>query len=726
MGANRGSLFRLSSGFGTAGRRLRSIRVNRERRGRNLAGSWLLDATNFTRAPRRLVASLRARVGASLAGPRAPRGRRCRRFSFKTAPPSAERAPFSILAALSWAGLSFLACSRTGIGTLPEDAVITSGSGGPAARRAGRAGRAGRARRARGRDLVRRRAGLPRRRSLHDRRVRRRRLSVQAARRRRRRLPAARLRRPRLQRPEPEVFPGSPGDLHGRGRQRLQRRRRLLRSRLRRRAELRLRPRARRRELQQRQGRRLRPDGRLPRRRLHRDARLRLHAERERGLRQRLRRRLRRAHRLRRSGLLRPTPSCSCQAHDEFCGNDADDDCDLLVDCADPDCTGTFPCACQPPGSPEVCTDGQDDDCDKLVDCADPSCLVSPACQSCTAEICDDGLDNNCDDKIDCADPACFFAPNCKPVPEICNNGLDDDNDTLVDCQDPDCANNADLRAAAGELPLAEAHPRHRHVHGRHHGPRERDEGRLRRRRGRGGLLLRAHEALARAPRLDRDELRLDALRAHGQVQHGQGDRLRRRQRRRAMGRGARLHASSTRAPTTCSSTATRSTRSRRRTRGPSCSTSRSTPNPPEICDDGIDNDGDVYVDCADPDCTSVGICATCLQRRPRRARVRRRRVHRRARQRLRRQDRLRGRRLQRERLLRDRVLQRRRRERQRDPRRLQLPLRHRRRLPRRIRSATRTPPSPAASRATQFFGDVCPFVAAGSYCNTTTHQCEF
>jgi hypothetical protein len=24
------------------------------------------------------------------------------------------------------------------------------------------------------------------------------------------------------------------------------------------------------------------------------------------------------------------------------------------------------------------------------------------------------------------------------------------------------------------------------------------------------------------------------------------------------------------------------------------------------------------------------------------------------------------------------------------------------------------------------FFGDVCPFVAAGSYCNATTHQCEF
>jgi len=136
------------------------------------------------------------------------------------------------------------------------------------------------------------------------------------------------------------------------------------------------------------------------------------------------------------------TKICTCQTAIEFCDNKADDDCDLLVDCADPDCNGKFPCVCAPPGKPEVCTGGQDEDCDKLIDCADPSCLVSPACQNCSAEICNDGIDNNCDNKIDCADSACFFAPNCMPKPEICNNGIDDDNDGTADCQDVDCANN--------------------------------------------------------------------------------------------------------------------------------------------------------------------------------------------------------------------------------------------------------------------------------------------
>ena len=36
-------------------------------------------------------------------------------------------------------------------------------------------------------------------------------------------------------------------------------------------------------------------------------------------------------------------------------------------------------------------------------------------------------------------------------------------------------------------------------------------------------------------------------------------------------------------------------------------------PNPQEICNDGWDNDGDVYVDCADSTCKFVGMCATCL-----------------------------------------------------------------------------------------------------------------
>lgn len=135
-------------------------------------------------------------------------------------------------------------------------------------------------------------------------------------------------------------------------------------------------------------------------------------------------------------------PTCSCQAEGEVCWDSQDNDCDLLVDCADPNCTGIFPCACQPPGTPEVCGDELDNDCDSLPDCADPECLISPACQMCSAELCSDGIDNNCNGLIDCADIACAFDPGCAPTSEVCNNGLDDDHDTLIDCSDPDCANN--------------------------------------------------------------------------------------------------------------------------------------------------------------------------------------------------------------------------------------------------------------------------------------------
>lgn len=136
------------------------------------------------------------------------------------------------------------------------------------------------------------------------------------------------------------------------------------------------------------------------------------------------------------------TTTCLCQATPEFCSNDQDEDCDLLVDCADPDCFGAFECSCVPPGIPEICDNVGDDDCDMLVDCADPDCSSAPACDDCVPEICDDGQDNDCDDIIDCADEACAFAPNCAATQELCNNGLDDDNDQLTDCADPDCANN--------------------------------------------------------------------------------------------------------------------------------------------------------------------------------------------------------------------------------------------------------------------------------------------
>jgi hypothetical protein len=51
-----------------------------------------------------------------------------------------------------------------------------------------------------------------------------------------------------------------------------------------------------------------------------------------------------------------------------------------------------------------------------------------------TPEICNDNIDNDGDGKIDAED-----VNSCSAVPEICNNGLDDDRDGLKDASDPNC-----------------------------------------------------------------------------------------------------------------------------------------------------------------------------------------------------------------------------------------------------------------------------------------------
>src|SRR4051812_31737899 len=36
--------------------------------------------------------------------------------------------------------------------------------------------------------------------------------------------------------------------------------------------------------------------------------------------------------------------------------------------------------------------------------------------------------------------------------------------------------------------------------------------------------------------------------------------------------------------------------------------------NTPAACSDGVDNDGDGYADCSDPDCSGIGTCPICGQ----------------------------------------------------------------------------------------------------------------
>lgn len=127
-------------------------------------------------------------------------------------------------------------------------------------------------------------------------------------------------------------------------------------------------------------------------------------------------------------------PAC-IKPGQENCTNKIDDDNDGLVDCKDPDCLG-HP-ACGP--KTEICNNLQDDDGDGKTDCDDSDCQTFPACLT-QNENCSNFIDDDNDGLVDCKDPDCFKHPDCKlPGQEVCNNGVDDDFDGLIDCDDPDC-----------------------------------------------------------------------------------------------------------------------------------------------------------------------------------------------------------------------------------------------------------------------------------------------
>jgi hypothetical protein len=100
---------------------------------------------------------------------------------------------------------------------------------------------------------------------------------------------------------------------------------------------------------------------------------------------------------------------------------------------------GQSPVCCQCPGCSQalICFRGDmggdlGDECADPNNCPKPECAGDPRCHVLGTEICNNGIDDNDNGLIDCADPECFNFPGCQP--HMCA--------TPPDCTDPACVDN--------------------------------------------------------------------------------------------------------------------------------------------------------------------------------------------------------------------------------------------------------------------------------------------
>ena len=302
---------------------------------------------------------------------------------------------------------------------------------------------------------------------------------------------------------------------------------------------------------------------------------------------------------------------CTCRGTPESCTNGRDDNCNGLVDCVDPACYANPACNCtgRTP-QPEICNDHVDNDCNGKTDCQDSACFANAACSNCHPEICTDTVDNDCNGLIDCADPACAFAPNCAPTQEICDNGKDDDHNGLIDCEDPACKNNQRCDAlhefCNTALPISASGT----WTGNTTGFVNRNKGIC------GGD---AGEAVFRLIITQPSKVRLDTIGSQFDsvmyIREGN------------CGAGRELacdddtggnHNALINLPILYPGTyyvfvdGFAVDPRFGPDEGPYVLNVSITQNPPEICDNGLDDDGNHLIDCADPACTNVGRCLNC------------------------------------------------------------------------------------------------------------------
>ncbi|MSP90266.1 MAG: hypothetical protein EXR79_00435 [Myxococcales bacterium] len=160
-------------------------------------------------------------------------------------------------------------------------------------------------------------------------------------------------------------------------------------------------------------------------------------------------------------------PPAGYEADDQACDDGIDNDQDGLIDCMDVDCrVASTLCGervplyrnFQPENAPDTCHDQVDNDDDGLFDCGDRSCSDVPE-TCCRVEfsdrLCSDGIDNDSNGYTDCGEFTCksgFVAvcmderychlkPDGSIVPDdaCCSDGKDSDGDGKTDCLDSNC-----------------------------------------------------------------------------------------------------------------------------------------------------------------------------------------------------------------------------------------------------------------------------------------------
>ena len=121
----------------------------------------------------------------------------------------------------------------------------------------------------------------------------------------------------------------------------------------------------------------------------------------------------------------------------ELCGNGKDDDFDFATDCEDSDCASSPGCGAGGGGA-----------------CCEPS--DGPGCADAAVESCVCGQDPFCCDTQwdgQCVSEAGQCGADCSgggPAAEDCGNGIDDDMDGAVDCEDSQCAGAPECGTSGG------------------------------------------------------------------------------------------------------------------------------------------------------------------------------------------------------------------------------------------------------------------------------------